>query len=1856
MTPKTVSLTELNTADEEVLVRKLKISSRLAKRMMGLRPYQSLEEIDKVWGIDTATLQRIKALVGESESEVDSDSEAGDLSDSSPVEEADSQVKADDLLQPAQLEQAEKPNWKINLLLLLIFAFGAYFRFTGLNWDDGQHQHPDERYISMVSGQIDDVGSLEEYFDTWNSPLNPLSFGSYTYGMFPLFFTHWVANWVGMSDYDSITLTGRAMSGVFDLLAVWMLYVLGKRLYDKRIGLIAAALGVAAVLPIQLSHYFTVDSFSTVFILAGFYFAIRAVPLHVPDGKIFWSNLSHFILFGFFIGLAGACKVNTLPVLAIIVLAGIARLITAWKKENFSHDLKIIFLGWVFSVAAAFFAFRVFQPYAFTGPGFWGLDLNENWLRVMKEVIDQVAGNSDWPPNTHWTDRAFSYAWSNMVFWGMGIPLGLAGWLGWAWAVKRIWNGDWSRHLLPLVWVAGYFIWQNMQFWRYMRYFLPIYPFIILFAAWALVEIYDQTRESRERLFADGFKSIFRVSDWRFTWKGLIGILIPALVMVGTYGYALAFTRIYNRPMTRIAASEWMLENIAAPFNVVVDSPSGSRSYPVAVSNRQVIEPGLSASSNITVLQYGTVSRITSTDIRQVGVNFYFKLTRDQEGNDIITDGRLVVNDNDSNSRQEISFGDIDLEPGGIYYFHYRIRSSSQFSFSNPILKNADDSMPSLPVELNLQSQSGLLEGSLPLMPQESLSLNRLQVNDFQQSFIPTETTLKLGIYKEGDSEHPLMETSQVLAFTAPGQRIAPTFTFAPVELYGEQTYQVRYEVTAGAPLRVFGDSFTLETSWDDALPLNINKYDAQGGIFTPLNLELYEPDTPEKREAMIRVLEQSNYIVIPSNRAYDAMPRMPMRYPLTLKYYQALFDCECSGDDLENRAYGLRPPFKSPLGFELIAVFESPPSLGFLTFPDQAADESFTVYDHPKVMVFKKSQDFSSAHVAALLNEADLSEVFFQTPLEYTKAPTAMKLPSDRLQAQRDGGSWSFDRSSFLNVNQVAGGLVWYFFLFLLGLAIFPTAGVVFDWLPDRGYPLMRMAGLLVTTWMVWMLGSFKVLPFSQWTIWLCIGLLLVVSAALAYRRRALLLEYFSTQWKHILWTELIFLLVFLAGLFIRLGNPDLWHPWLGGEKPMDFTFFNAVLRTVYFPPEHPWFAGRYINYYYYGYIIAAIPTKLLGILPSIAYNLILPSWFAMTGIGMFSIGFNLMAGLRETPPEAESQPAAGARLLGTVFARQNLLKSLPYLTGVLALVLVLFLGNLYEVPILWRYMPEATVDGAEAVTNPVEHVGAFIGGTIRILTGQTSLPGNNGRWYFEASRPILARGPDTPIAEFPYFTFLYGDMHPHLLVMPIYALVFGWVLNLLLWKPSRIQWTSRIPGLIAAGFIFGVFRASHTWDFPTFVGLGALAILWNVWRSESDSAKRVIQSAFVYELFFVGIAAVFYQPFAQWFKTEYASLEIWKGATTPLIDYLWVFGLALFAMTTLLIRDLYPIAKAGGLAWFDSIRKRLLNFLSASYLKWYLVILIFPYLVVGLWLFGYPTLAFGVPLLLAIGYLLFAKRSLTALEQVMWVLFALGLAITLFVEVFVLKGDSGRSNTVFRFYNQAWFIFGLATSLALVNLLAGMRAWSYSFKYAWGFSLGVIILFAASYPLIATNKKITDRWTDIQNPPHTLDGAAFMLGDVDTLNPAIYNDENRLLNLGNDYAAIQFMQDHVAGSPVIVEGHTEEYRWGSRFAIHTGLPSVVGWSWHVRQHNSLLDGAIVDRLIDEVNTFYNTDDIQIARQFLDKHQVRYVVVGDLERAYYDPNGFAKLQQMTEQGVLRIVFGDNTAATTTIFEVVETR
>ena len=184
------------------------------------------------------------------------------------------------------------------------------------------------------------------------------------------------------------------------------------------------------------------------------------------------------------------------------------------------------------------------------------------------------------------------------------------------------------------------------------------------------------------------------------------------------------------------------------------------------------------------------------------------------------------------------------------------------------------------------------------------------------------------------------------------------------------------------------------------------------------------------------------------------------------------------------------------------------------------------------------------------------------------------------------------------------------------------------------------------------------------------------------------------------------------------------------------------------------------------------------------------------------------------------------------------------------------------------------------------------------------------------------------------------------------------------------------------------------------------------------------------------------------------------------------------------------------------------------------------------------------------------------------------------------------------------------------------------------------LLISGAALFTVFGTWGKISDRW--ILEAPHTLDSMTFM-------NYAYYDDFGQRLDLSEDYRAIRWMQDNVKGSPVIVETNCPEYRWCTRFTIYTGLPGVVGWNWHQRQQR-VFTSTWVEARVAEVGNFYNSIDVEYAREFLKTYDVRYIVVGQLERAAYTPEGIAKFEQFNERYWREVYRDGNTA----IYEVIQ--
>jgi len=262
-----------------------------------------------------------------------------------------------------------------------------------------------------------------------------------------------------------------------------------------------------------------------------------------------------------------------------------------------------------------------------------------------------------------------------------------------------------------------------------------------------------------------------------------------------------------------------------------------------------------------------------------------------------------------------------------------------------------------------------------------------------------------------------------------------------------------------------------------------------------------------------------------------------------------------------------------------------------------------------------------------------------------------------------------------------------------------------------------------------------------------------------------------------------------------------------------------------------------------------------------------------------------------------------------------------------------------------------------------------------------------------------------------------------------------------------------------------------------------------------------------------------------------------------------------------------------------------------------------------------GVRIIWFVLPMMVWAGILLLRPETPVG-KQIVLFLTGTAFAITLMVELIYIEGDIGRMNTVFKFYLQAWTLFSISSAGAFGWLVISFDRWPGGLRWIWQGAFSVLLVGAALYPMLGGMAKIQDRIT--LEAPRSLDGLIFM-------NYATYADFQTEMDLSQDYQAIRWMQENVVGSPVIVEANQVEYHWGTRYTIYTGLPGVVGWNWHQRQQRTIVPHAWVFERVDEVNEFYNSTDMGFAREFLQRYQVEYIILGQLERAKYDPVGLEK-------------------------------
>ncbi|MBN1303839.1 MAG: glycosyltransferase family 39 protein [Anaerolineales bacterium] len=1051
------------------------------------------------------------------------------------------------------------------------------------------------------------------------------------------------------------------------------------------------------------------------------------------------------------------------------------------------------------------------------------------------------------------------------------------------------------------------------------------------------------------------------------------------------------------------------------------------------------------------------------------------------------------------------------------------------------------------------------------------------------------------------------------------------SFLFEPaLKLDAAQTYYLQLE-TDGAPLTLYGSALINETDYDFTLPFRVDGYDGFGGLYRgDLILQVYWDDSAEKSERFVTMLDQGDYILIPTNHQYAQITRLPERYPLTTAYYRALLGCPPEENIIH--CYQVAEPgaYQGQLGFDLVATFTSYPTFKNLEINDQPAEEAFTFYDHPKVLIFRKNDQYTSNAVRELLGTVDLSSVVHLTPRS-AAAYKDLMLPVERLAAQQAGGTWSelFHYDWPHNRNPVLGLLVWYVFILVLGLLTYPVVRLAFPGLADHGYPLSRALGLVLLAYFSWLVSSFGV-PNTRPTVAIIFGLLALVGLALGWYQRDELLEEFRTRKKYFLQVELIFLSFFVFDLLIRLGNPDLWHPAKGGERPMDFSYFNAVIKSTTFPPYDPWFAGGYINYYYYGFVIAGMPVKLLGIVPSIAYNFILPTLFATAASCAFSIGWNLLASGQRIK---KGQP-------GSFFT--------PLFSGLSAAAGVVLLGNLGTV----RTINQGLQRLAAAPGTDVNQIGLIeklvltFQGFIKTLGG-ANLPVGRGEWYWNPSR-VIPPGPGNEITEFPFFTFLYSDLHAHMIVMPLALLTIAWALSIFL-KHDRWPGFGRLVlSFLVGGIVIGALYPTNLSDIYTYLPLALIAVICSLWRYTDFSRLKVFAGmpdwgrrlivVVAGVVFLTVLAFSLYTPYRDWYGQAYSKLQQWKGPFTPLGSYLTHWGVFLYVIASWLLWETRE--------WMAATPVSSLEKLKPYQLLIELALVLFIAALLALALLKISIGWIALPLALWSGILILRPDQPDAKRAVLF-LVGTALVITIVVEVVVVVGDIGRMNTIFKFYLQSWLMLAISSAAAVAWLWQAMPTWPALRRSIWQV-LGVMLLTGALlFTVSASLDKINDRMAP--DAPHTLDA-------MDYMKYATYADQGVNMDLSQDYAAIRWLQDNAQGSVVIIEGNTVEYRWGTRYTIYTGLPGVVGWSWHQRQQRAQIPPNLITDRIEHITDFYTTTNTVLAQEYLGKYNVSYIILGQMERAYYAGPGLDKFEAYN--GILwKEVFREHD---TVIYEVIQ--
>ena len=749
---------------------------------------------------------------------------------------------------------------------------------------------------------------------------------------------------------------------------------------------------------------------------------------------------------------------------------------------------------------------------------------------------------------------------------------------------------------------------------------------------------------------------------------------------------------------------------------------------------------------------------------------------------------------------------------------------------------------------------------------------------------------------------------------------------------------------------------------------------------------------------------------------------------------------------------------------------------------------------------------------------------------------------------------------------------LLWLLAVELLGLLAFPVAFRLCGYFQDRGYGLSKALGLLLLTYPLWILGSMGV-PMTRPAVLLLLAVLAGLSCVLAWRQRLDMLAFLRREWRLLLALEGVFLLVFTGWALFRSFDPMINHT----EQLMDLGLLSAAAKATTFPPQDPWLLGHTVNYYYFGYLMVATLAEITGIATSVAYNLGMALVPALAAVGLLGLAVTLVMRCGASRGSALLCGLAAVVLLGLM----------ANLEGVLELARVRGLGS----PAFWEGLD---IKGLEAAV------------------AQTSWYPEQGWWWWRATRVIdtVESGVslDYTIQEFPLFSFMLGDLHPHMMSIPFLLLTLALGLQLLATPghPSRAWFRDHWALLLVTGLALGALGAINAWDLPTFMALATALVGVKAYRDWRSAGRwQAVGGAGALALLLGGVATVAYAPYYQGLAGDLHGILPVEGPTTQPHHFLIVWGVFLVALAPFVVlqiargpRDPSPrlLAASVGLA-------------VAPFLAWVGAVAAMDSEAEVI-----PRLLHLLPGMAVTGAL--AYRCLTHARDgaESSLVFALGLLV---FAAFLLTGPElfrvadlfgNRMNTVFKLSYQAWVVLPVASSVGLyygASLLA-RRGWRERVGLAWMAVLALAVLGGVYY----AGGALTDKANAFRGP-QTLDGLAFL-------------KEAR----PGEYEAIRWLAAEASQDDGVLEAVGPDYSDHGRISAATGVPTVLGWAGHERQWRggyTLFEGR--EQAVERI---YRGD--SQAEELLAQFDVDYVVVGPRERERYDPVDLAPLDDVLEQ------------------------